>query len=176
MTTFSHICYRVAIICGRSKPQQWCHVESQSNTADDLSRGLTAYKIMRNQRWLKGPDFSYTWIKKCWPTGHEICTSILENDKEVKHDKAKVFTTSKTDDENKDMIGKLLVSYSSWFRLKKAIAYLLRIAGWQQYWQQYDFPSRTKRINCKFYFLTLFHIQLYCTFHNYITIISGVSL
>ena len=117
---------RVAIIRGSSEPQQWRHIESQSNPADDLSRGLTAHKMVKNQRWLEGPDFLHL-NEECWPTGPEICTASLENDKEVKHEKAKVFTTSKTEDENRDMVGELLESYSSWFRLKKAIAYLLRI-------------------------------------------------
>ncbi|XP_022105476.1 uncharacterized protein LOC110987230 [Acanthaster planci] len=40
-----------------SDPSQWRYVDSASHPADDGSRGLTADEMIRDQRWLHGPEF-----------------------------------------------------------------------------------------------------------------------
>ena len=48
---------RVQLIRDRTSPDQWNHVETKSNPADDASRGLTAQELISNTRWWNGPDF-----------------------------------------------------------------------------------------------------------------------
>jgi hypothetical protein len=40
-----------------TSPQQWNHVESEDNPADDASRGLKAEQLVEDTRWLNGPAF-----------------------------------------------------------------------------------------------------------------------
>ena len=47
----------IATIHEGSLPEQWRHVDSFSNPADDASRGLSAVELVSCQRWSKGPDF-----------------------------------------------------------------------------------------------------------------------
>ncbi|XP_068758156.1 uncharacterized protein [Montipora capricornis] len=48
---------RVQLIRDRTSPDQWNHVETKSNPADDASRGLTPQELISNPRWWNGPDF-----------------------------------------------------------------------------------------------------------------------
>ena len=54
-----HACVanRVAIIREDSSPSQWRYTESKSNPVDDASRGTSADTFIRNDRWIKGPEF-----------------------------------------------------------------------------------------------------------------------
>ena len=40
-----------------TSPPQWKHVSTKQNPADDASRGLTAEALLKNKRWIQGPDF-----------------------------------------------------------------------------------------------------------------------
>ena len=53
----TYIANRVVIIREDSSPSQWRYTESKSNPADDASRGTSADAFVRNDRWIKGPDF-----------------------------------------------------------------------------------------------------------------------
>jgi hypothetical protein len=48
---------RVAQIHSGSEPSQWHHIDSKSNPADDLSRGLSADELLTDDRWFTGPAF-----------------------------------------------------------------------------------------------------------------------
>ena len=48
---------RVSTIREGSSPVQWRYVDSQSNPADDCSRGLSADEMLNQQRWSQGPAF-----------------------------------------------------------------------------------------------------------------------
>jgi hypothetical protein len=48
---------RLRVIREGSSIQQWHPVESDSNPADIVSRGLKADKLLQAERWLKGPMF-----------------------------------------------------------------------------------------------------------------------
>ena len=41
---------RLSVIHDGSSPEQWRYVDSKSNPADDVSRGLTAEQLIRNER------------------------------------------------------------------------------------------------------------------------------
>jgi hypothetical protein len=48
---------RIAMIHSGSSPSQWRYVDSKLNPADDASRGLPVEDMVKDNRWLKGPDF-----------------------------------------------------------------------------------------------------------------------
>ena len=48
---------RVAKIHERSETKQWKHVDSASNPADDVSRGMTSSELSSSERWLHGPSY-----------------------------------------------------------------------------------------------------------------------
>ena len=46
---------RIGEIQSNSDPNQWKHIPSEVNVADDLSRGITVKEL--NNRWVNGPEF-----------------------------------------------------------------------------------------------------------------------
>ncbi|XP_038061120.1 uncharacterized protein LOC119731907 [Patiria miniata] len=82
---------RVSRIQSGHDPSQWRYVDTASNPADDGSRGLTADTMIKNQRWLNGPDFllkeEQHWplppvvIKGPYP---DVLPDTLQSDPEVK--------------------------------------------------------------------------------------------
>ena len=62
---------RVAKIHDTSEVSQWryTYVDSKSNPSDDGSRGLKAQELLKNRRWLKGPDFLW---RDDWPVQPEV--------------------------------------------------------------------------------------------------------
>jgi len=48
---------RIQFIRENTKLSQWRYVPSIENPADDASRGLHVEALLKNRRWLHGPDF-----------------------------------------------------------------------------------------------------------------------
>ena len=48
---------RVEIILSGSELAQWHHINTNTNVADDASRGLSAAELLDSERWLMGPSF-----------------------------------------------------------------------------------------------------------------------
>ena len=113
---------RIAIIRDGSDPDQWRHVSRDLNPGDNLSRGLSAEALVSSDCWKKGPAFLWEQ-KEQWPQGPLSLGSIPDADPEVKVD-VNANATS--------VAGPFcpLVDYfrrtSSWYRLKKSIAWFLR--------------------------------------------------
>ena len=113
---------RVAVIRDGPHPDQWRHVAGYLNPGDDLSRALSAEALLNSDRWYKGPAF--LWLaKEFWPLGPLSLESILDTDSEVKV-KAKVNVTSVT--QSLCPLIEYFRRTSSWYRLKKSIAWILR--------------------------------------------------
>ncbi|KAK8374078.1 hypothetical protein O3P69_015518 [Scylla paramamosain] len=47
----------VGMIHDMSEPEQWRYVSSESNPADDASRGVEGDRFTSETRWLRGPSF-----------------------------------------------------------------------------------------------------------------------
>ena len=73
---------RVALIRDGSEPNQWRHVDSQSNPADDASRGMSVDELLENERWFSGPEFLINDEDK-WPPD-PVLVSLQDDDCEVK--------------------------------------------------------------------------------------------
>jgi transposase InsO family protein len=121
---------RIATIHEQSSPEQWRHVPTAQNPADDASRGLSAAEMVNSSRWLQGPVF----LKKKeseWPE-NVILTSesdVLANDVEVRGT-AKVYEAKTTNTRPTDPLNKLLSRYSDWFKLQKAIVWFMRFMNY----------------------------------------------
>ena len=110
---------RPATIQEVSSPSQWRYVNTQSNPADDASRGVSADSL---HRWIHGPEF-LTQPTDEWPQRPaDMITDIPNNDPEVKTETAACLTKTCT----RDPVGEIMEKFSSWSRLKKVVAWILR--------------------------------------------------
>ncbi|XP_071947928.1 uncharacterized protein [Antedon mediterranea] len=103
---------RVSKIRDISSPQQWRHVGSKQNPADDGSRGTFDLG-----KWLSGPEFLLTNSSK-WPTSSEGV--VLPLDPEVK----KSVSTFHTFVIPSDMLERLIGKFSSLMKLVKVFAWI----------------------------------------------------
>ena len=112
---------RLSFIQERTTVQQWHYVPSEENPADYASRGVSIRKFLDLQDWFDGPKFLWK-SKSFWPKQEIPQTENLDEDAEVCKEK-KVLSTS-TKPESIDLI---IQSSSSWIRLKRKIAWLIKI-------------------------------------------------
>ena len=110
---------RMQQIRDETSSEQWQHVESKRNPADDASRGLTAREFLANQRWLSGPQF--LWNREL-DLAMENNHPILDDDPEVK---ANVFLMQ-TAPSKPFTIAERLEYFSDWHRAKRAIPVIPR--------------------------------------------------
>ena len=108
---------RVNEIRKASTPQQWRHVPTSLNPADDASRGLDLRALKSNCRWLTGPSFLLE-PEDQWPI--KRIGNIPEDDNEVQ-----VQSTVMMIDRGSSL-DQLLRRCSSWPRLLTLVAWLLR--------------------------------------------------
>lgn len=113
---------RVTQIRENLDPKFWLHVSTADNPADCLSRGLLPRQLLENSLWWHGPH----WLIKHesqWPItfennafvdpeADEICNAVVE---EV--------------DENDNVILTLISRCSTWRKLLKTVAFVLRFVG-----------------------------------------------
>ena len=101
-------------------------MSSEANPADDASRGR------QTRRWLEGPA-SLWKDEEEWPKRPEI--RVVADDPELKQRECKTFAVTtvteadaeETDSLSDDVVHSLALHYSSWHRLRKAVAWLLRL-------------------------------------------------
>ena len=109
------IANRVRLIRDHSTPSQWRYVETNVNPADYASRGLDAHQIIHDRHWLNGPDFLWepesSWTKQ----------PVLSNDYELENS-SNITCGAVTIDESSTAVNTLIEYYSSWYRLKRAVA------------------------------------------------------
>ena len=110
---------RLTIIHDGSTPQQWRYVNREDNPADDGSKGLKLDVLIKNDRWLTGPEFLWEEEER-WPAMAEI-PILKDDDPEVrKENQIYVASTSR------DVMEELMMYYSSWWKLKVAVSWILR--------------------------------------------------
>lgn len=113
---------RVDTILRCSNPQQWRYVNTSLNPADYASRGLKAENFIQNQVWLQGPDFLVKPMEE-WPEIVHPLRDLTANDPEVKS----TLVCANAVKEPEDVVLKFLQYFSSWFRLKKSVAWMLKV-------------------------------------------------
>ena len=119
----------LTVIHEHSEPNQWRYVNSEINPAGDASRGLTVDTMIQNSRWLSGPEF-LTKEEHLWPrdpSHHQM--ELSTDDPEVKQD-AQTYIQTAIRQPTEDVPTKLFHQFSSWDKLRKAFAWLLRFKIW----------------------------------------------
>ena len=113
---------RLEFIHEQSKPEQWNYVTSKQNPADYASRGLPVSEFVLRNDWKYGPKF--LWNDPTISKNEDVDLTIEHEDPEVK--KTPKIRSCPTKVE-KDIIENLFESTSSWYRLKRKVAWLLKI-------------------------------------------------
>ena len=108
---------RLSVIHDGSTPEQWRHVDSDSNPADDVSRGV------QSTRWLTGPSFLWEQEEQ-WPATPTALLEVDERDPEVKVKMTALVTGAEETTESP--LRRLIEYYSTWRRLIKAVAWIRR--------------------------------------------------
>ena len=122
---------RVSVIREHSHPDQWNYIKSKSNPADLITRPQSADNLDKDM-WLRGPQFLS--VHKCyWESGEEPSCELSPNDHEVRKNSASVNVSaiSAQSDNDQDrfhsgIIDRVITHYSSWSKMKHALAWLVR--------------------------------------------------
>ena len=122
----TYVANRVAYIRNDTVPEQWDHVDTKTNPADVVSRGVTGEAFISCKRWLNGPDF--LWKDKCdWPARPDVGI-LSKDDPEVKQ-KSVTFKAGVEGKKCSNLIA-IFKRFSSWLQLKKFVALCLRMQRW----------------------------------------------
>lgn len=113
---------RIAVIRELTNPQQWRYVGTAINPADCASRGLAPSKLMKSLSWFHGPAFLKT-PERQWPERPDK-ERIDKDDSEVRHATMVHLTNAA---ENVHTLNKLINHYSSWHRVKRAVAWMIKL-------------------------------------------------
>ena len=108
---------RVAEIREKTEVEQWHHVSTKDNPADDASRGVAAGSLGL-PRWLHGPVFLLE-SQKDWPKS-EIASTLSHEDPEVKSQGAVAFAVQTQP--GSELVEELIASCSHWIRLVRTVA------------------------------------------------------
>lgn len=101
---------------------QWRYVHTTQNPADQASRGLTVDHLLTNWRWIEGPEFLWE-AEEAWPVSN-LDSDIAADDPEVK----KELTANAVIVEDIPSATHQLISYfSDWRKLKRSVAWILKI-------------------------------------------------
>ncbi|XP_039503038.1 uncharacterized protein LOC120459480 [Pimephales promelas] len=111
---------RVSEILKISNASQWRYVSTLTNPADLASRGVKVQSLLKTDAWFRGPDFLHDPESK-WPQNPETLEHTLIGDPEVKAVMVNVAQV-----EQVSPVEKLIEYFSSWFRLKRAVGWLLK--------------------------------------------------
>ena len=114
---------RVQLIRDFTSPKQWRFVDTNSNPADDASRGLSAVSLLQQQRWTSGSQFLWK-LETEWPQQPFPVGEVPDDDPEVRK---VVSASTKVKEDSAASVNKLIEYHSSWYRLKLSVAVFLRI-------------------------------------------------
>ena len=109
---------RIGEIQSNSDPQQWKHIASEGNVADDLSRGIKVQEL--DGRWKNGPEF-LRLPEKLWPVTNNA--KVLEDNKECLQVKKSCMLISQRNEMTIDY-----ERFSNWKKLIRVMAWMKRLA------------------------------------------------
>ncbi|XP_064647035.1 uncharacterized protein LOC135499916 [Lineus longissimus] len=116
---------RLQVIHEGSDVKQWRYISSALNPADEASRGQGADAFLQNRRWLNGPDFLWE-SPESWPIAPPLSTTLSKEDHEVKRSVVAASNVQSATPSS-DSVDKLISFHSSWYTLKRAVAWILRV-------------------------------------------------
>ena len=130
---------RLAVILDGSNPTQWRHVESALNPADVCSRGKNVEQFLQMEEWKDGLKFLHQQEDE-WPSRIELNKFDAPQDPEVK--RVVLATNLVPSNAEKGGTEKIILHYSDWFRLKKAVCWILRFGRWMKVKHKSGQPSQ----------------------------------
>jgi len=113
----------ISAILDQSTASQWRHVDTSLNPADEASRGMTVEALLKNERWTQGPHL-LKLSEEAWPQRPADMGEVSTDDPEVKKT-AEVFA-NEASKQTEDYMSKVFERVSSWTRLRKIVAWILR--------------------------------------------------
>ncbi|KAJ8019307.1 hypothetical protein HOLleu_42169 [Holothuria leucospilota] len=131
---------RVSLIREYSDPKQWLYIESKSNPADLVTRECTCAKLRDNDTWINGPSKLRQY--KCeWGSVKVTPTPLEDSDPEVRKVQRSVTVCgveignevspmAKENDHDSGPLQTLMNYYSSWYRMKRALAWWIRFINY----------------------------------------------
>ena len=145
---------RLAVIHDGSMSSQWRYVPTALNPADYCSRGQSVRRFLENHSWSNGTEFLWQDETR-WPSRPMNLRTELNDDPEVKEVVENIIEVKEEDEEERSQveeegdeeesedvsvnvlkvdgsdceykIDKLFQHYSSWYKLKRAVAWILRV-------------------------------------------------
>ncbi|XP_058628316.1 uncharacterized protein LOC131538457 [Onychostoma macrolepis] len=112
---------RITTILKHSQTSQWRYVNSNLNPADHVSRGQTVEAFLNSESWLSGPSFLLC-AQDQWPKNPDPVLLDIDGSEVKREVRALVIQTQ----EPKDATKQLMTYYSSWTKLKRAVAWFLK--------------------------------------------------
>ena len=112
---------RLGLIHELTAVEDWHHVSGVDNPADIVSRGSSP-DVLDKEMWLQGPSFLRQY-KSDWSVVESPITPLNPDDHELK----KQVIVHTCEGNVSHPIDVLCDYYSSWYKLKKALAWILRI-------------------------------------------------
>ena len=113
----------MTVIHNGSEANQWRYVNQEDNPADDGSKCLKLDNLLKDDRWLRGPEFLWK-DEEHWPKLKDTPT-MKDDDPEVRKE-ARVYTVIQA----AHPLESLISFFSSWWKLKHAIAWFLRFRAY----------------------------------------------
>ncbi|XP_061191631.1 uncharacterized protein LOC133199821 [Saccostrea echinata] len=121
---------RLAVIHEGSQPTDWRYINTKLNPADHASRGISADGVLKQENWVKAPNFPFE-PEDNWPMSPSQLTNreLLDSDPEVKKVTVKAVITKSQElkEDTTDCVNKLFQYYSSWYSLKRSVAWILKV-------------------------------------------------
>ena len=115
----------VSTFCELTKVEDWSHIPGCDNPADLVTRGISVSQL--NQvKWLHGPPFLSTFMYR-WPVSTECPTLSADNAEVKKGNCLPSRTFVFMNDVSPNPIDTLIQHYSSWYRLKRAVSWWVRL-------------------------------------------------
>ena len=112
-----YVANRIAEIERNTHIENWRHVPTKLNHADEVSRGVQANKFVKKSKWLSGPDFlrlpTQEWPNQQAPPEEE--STIVSN-----------VTTTKIASASEFGLNRMICYYSSFERLKRGVAWKMK--------------------------------------------------
>ncbi len=127
----TYVANRVSTIRNLSHKFQWRYVNSAANPADDASRGVRSSSFKNDGRWLRGPEYLKSPAAD-WPVLPQESLCISDSDPEIKRTTV-VFTITVA---NSTPFSRLVEHFSSWEKLRRATAWLLKCRNMLLYLSQ----------------------------------------
>ncbi|XP_046543495.1 uncharacterized protein LOC124253722 [Haliotis rubra] len=116
---------RVRLIRDFSTPQQWFYVDSNSNPADIASRGSSCEGLVKSATWFEGPRFMRLPYSE-WPS--QPADTLYDKDHTEAEECVAIVSVKQSQSSSCGGLMKLINYYSSWYRLKRAVAVYQRLA------------------------------------------------